>query len=127
MFDRRRFLQNLAALGVSQSLPAVAQTAAPRFAADQVIRSMEKGQELAGYSNLVHDTFNKEFRCARSFASIVYRIPRLASDLLSGSPTLQDYLFDTIRGGTNFSGLRTALLHHLPQVIGEALTNEGME
>ena len=93
-----------------------------RLAADQIIRATESGQDLTGYTNLIQKAFNKQFRCADQFASIVYRMPRLASEMLSGSPTLQDSLFDTIRGGTSFSGLRSAVIRHIPQIIGEVLT-----
>ncbi len=95
-----------------------------RVAADNIIRAMESGQELVEYSKQIHAAFNKQFRIASQFASIVYSLPRLASSLLSGSSFLQESLFNTLRGDSGYSELRRKIVHHLPRIIGEVLTSD---
>lgn len=93
-----------------------------RLAAEQMFAALDSRQfDLSGYSALINASITPQLLSARLFAKAVYALPEVCSDLLSRSPTMQEMVFDVIRGGLTFKQLTTGLLLGMPRIVVESL------
>ena len=93
-----------------------------RLAAPVMLAALEKGSsDLSEYTRQVQRLIVSQQRYAAMFASIVYRLPKQASLLLSHSPRLQELLFSVIRGDRNFRQMSAGLVRYLPRILLESI------
>jgi geranylgeranyl reductase family protein len=93
-----------------------------RLAAEQMFAALESRRfDLSGYTALINASITPQLLSARLFARAVYALPDVCSDLLSKSPTMQEMVFDVIRGGLTFRQLTTGLLLGMPRIVVESL------
>lgn len=91
-----------------------------RLAAEQMYYALEsKDIDLSGYTQLINASITPQLVSARLFAKVVYSLPEVCSDLLSKSPTMQNMVFEVIRGDRTFIELTTALFLGMPRIVAE--------
>ena len=78
--------------------------------------------DLSAYTARIHSQIIRQLGHARRFASLVYRFPRLGSQLLSRSPLMQSAVFGVIRGDITFRQLNRMLTFHLPRILLQAVS-----
>ncbi len=76
------------------------------LAAQVIGKAMQNGSnDLSEYTRLVDEEIIRDFKYSRRVGKIVYRIPRLATTLISRSPMMQQAVFHNIRGDLSFEQL----------------------
>ncbi|OGO66667.1 MAG: hypothetical protein A2030_08800 [Chloroflexi bacterium RBG_19FT_COMBO_50_10] len=76
---------------------------------------------MSGYTQLINASITPQLISARLFAKAVYALPEMCSDLMYKSPTMQQMVFDVIRGNRTFIELTTGLLLGMPRIVLETL------
>ena len=93
-----------------------------RIAAEQMYHALESKEiDLSGYTQLINASITPQLISARLFAKAVYALPEMCSDLMYKSPTMQQMVFDVIRGNRTFIELTTGLLLGMPRIVLETL------
>lgn len=93
-----------------------------RLAAAAMAEALERGvAHLKEYTARVNAEIVRQFRYARRFAAVVYRLPRQCSLALAKSPLMQEAVFGVMRGDLTFQQLTRTLGRGLPRILQEAL------
>ncbi|MCJ7624325.1 MAG: geranylgeranyl reductase family protein [Anaerolineaceae bacterium] len=96
------------------------------FAAEAIRDNLQNGNvDLSGYSRRVNTEIVSDFRYARLFANLVYRLPRFATTLFSRSPVMQNAVFGVIRGDLSFKQLNNQIILKFPVILTQAVINRG--
>jgi geranylgeranyl reductase family protein len=93
-----------------------------RLAAEVVTDALVDGAvDLGGYTARINAGMVHQMRHGRHLANLVYRLPRLCTTLLSGSPLMQEFAFGTIRGDRTFQQFNRDMALWLPRIVIQAL------
>jgi geranylgeranyl reductase family protein len=93
-----------------------------RMAAAVMAEALERGvAHLKEYTARVNAEIVRQFRYARRFAAVVYRLPRQCSLVLGRSPLMQDAVFGVMRGDLTFQQLSRTLVWRLPRIVAQSL------
>jgi flavin-dependent dehydrogenase len=94
-----------------------------RLAAAAMVEALERGAaHLKEYTARVNVEIVRQFRHARCFAAVVYRLPRQCSLALAKSPLMQDAVFGVMRGDLTFQELSRTLIWRLPRIVAQSLS-----
>ena len=77
--------------------------------------------DLSAYTVRVHQEIVRQLAYARSFAGMVYRLPRFGTNLLARSSIMQDIVFGAIRGDYSFQQMTKNLVWRMPNILVQAL------
>jgi len=102
--------------------------ASARMAADAIGLALEVGpMELDGYSAHVNAEIVRQFKYARHFTGLVYRLPGLCSIMLSRSRLIQEAVFSVLRGDLTFKQLERRLVWQFPRLLVQVLTSSSSD
>jgi geranylgeranyl reductase family protein len=89
-----------------------------KIAADVIDRALqEDAVDLSPYSAQVNAEISHDLRYARTFAGLLYRLPRLCYHFFVKSPTVQWGVADVIYGRSSFEHLYRTLLKTSPRIL----------
>lgn len=77
-----------------------------QIAAEELAAAFGKGDfDLRGYSRRINAEINSDFRYAWTFASVFYRVPKLAYRFFGSSQRIQRVIFQLVNGGVSYRQL----------------------
>ncbi len=96
------------------------------LAAQVLTHAMQNSSaNLSEYTRLIDDEIIQDFKYSRRIGQIVYRIPRLATTLISRSPVMQRDVFINIRGDLSFQQLWKQLRKNIFTILFQTLFFRG--
>ncbi len=99
-----------------------------QIAAEEIVRAFQRGDlNLSSYTRRINAEINFDFRYARAFTQIFYRMPHLAYRIFTQSVTAQQAATDIMSGPTSYRRTLLRLVKKLPGMMRYIGTSRGWQ